>query len=148
VNHATHPTPLSSRLQAAEARLALRLSARLGEQAERAPHDIAERLRFAREQAVARARVSRAPVRQAAPVQVSGGPAATLAGPPSWWLRLASVLPLVVLTAGLVLIQHVNTRDEIAAAAEVDAALLADELPPAAYSDPGFVAFLKAPAAF
>jgi hypothetical protein len=27
--------------------------------------------------------------------------------------------------------------------AEVDAALLADDLPPAAYSDPGFVQFLK-----
>lgn len=146
MNHVLHPPPLSGQLEAAEARLALRLAARLGEQAERAPHDITERLRFVREQALARARHQRVPARQAGLVQVASGPAAALAGPPSWWLRLASLLPLVLLAAGLLLIQHVNTRDEIAAAAEVDAALLADDLPPDAYSDPGFAQFLKAPA--
>jgi len=34
-------------------------------------------------------------------------------------------------------------RADARAAAAVDAALLADDLPPAAYADPGFVAFLK-----
>ena len=40
-----------------------------------------------------------------------------------------------------------NGADEAgyAAAAEVDAALLADDLPPEAYTDPGFGEFLKAP---
>ena len=67
------------------------------------------------------------------------------AQPPSGWLRLASVLPLMVLVLGLVLIQHLHDQAEIHAAAEVDAALLADDLPPEAYGDPGFVAFLKQP---
>ena len=61
------------------------------------------------------------------------------------WLRLASVLPLMLLVLGLVLIQHLHDQAEIHAAAEVDAALLADDLPPEAYGDPGFVVFLKQP---
>jgi hypothetical protein len=44
---------------------------------------------------------------------------------------------VVVLVCGLVLIDHANRSSSIHAAAEVDAVLLADELPPAAYSDPG-----------
>jgi hypothetical protein len=38
-------------------------------------------------------------------------------------------------------------QEQVDAAAEIDAALLADDLPPAAYSDPGFLAFLKNPPA-
>jgi hypothetical protein len=50
-----------------------------------------------------------------------------------------------VLTAGLVLIERLNNHEQIYAAAEIDAVLLADELPPSAYSDPGFGEFLKLP---
>jgi len=53
-----------------------------------------------------------------------------------------SALPLVVLLAGLVLIQQHHDSEQISAAAEIDSALLADELPPAAYGDPGFSEFL------
>jgi hypothetical protein len=45
--------------------------------------------------------------------------------------------------AGLIVIttlQEDNRTDELA---EVDAALLTDDLPPAAYTDPGFAQFLK-----
>jgi len=66
-----------------------------------AAHDIVERLRFAREQAVARARHQR---RQEAvtalSMQAGGDASAVLGGPPSVWLRLASALPLLVLVAG------------------------------------------------
>ena len=147
MNHVTYSPPSTSQLEAAEARLAMRLVACLGEQVQHTPHDITERLRFAREQALAKARTSRVPERQVAVSQVGLGPVAALAGPPSWGLRLASLLPLAVLAVGLVLIQHVNTQQEISAAAEVDAALLADDLPPDAYSDPGFGEFLKSPPA-
>jgi Protein of unknown function (DUF3619) len=132
-------------LDALQARFALRLAARLSEQADNVPHDIAERLRVAREQAVQRARQ----VRLAAPamatgLQISQGSIA-MGSPTSWWLRVASVAPLLILVAGLVFIQHLHDQADIHAAAEVDAALLADDLPPEAYGDPGFVAFLKQP---
>ena len=124
--------------------MGLRIASRLSEQTERLPHDLSERLRVAREQAVARARQ----VRQAeavAPVAVQAAGASLVLGSTPIWVRMASVLPLMLLVLGMVLIQHVHQQAEIDAAAEVDAALLADELPPEAYGDPGFVAFLKQP---
>jgi hypothetical protein len=132
-------------LDALQARFALRVVSRLGEQSERLPRDLSERLRVAREQAVARARQVRLAKPATAPAfQVSQGSIA-LGQSPSGWLRLASALPLMLLVLGLVLIQHLHNQAEIHAAAEVDAALLADDLPPEAYGDPGFVAFLKQP---
>jgi hypothetical protein len=60
-----------------------------------------------------------------------------------WWARLASLLPAVALALGLIAIDRLNLTQRIEAAAEIDAALLADDLPPAAYVDPGFAEFLK-----
>jgi hypothetical protein len=107
--------------------------------------DIDERLRVAREQAVARARAQQRLAPAGGPVAVGGG-ALALGGAGSdmpWWLRLSSLLPLAVLLAGLLLIDHQYTQSQIEAAAEVDAALLVDDLPPEAYRDPGFAEFLK-----
>jgi Protein of unknown function (DUF3619) len=107
--------------------------------------DIDERLRVAREQAVERARAQRRLAPAGGPIAMGGGTLA-LGGPGGdapWWLRLSPLLPLAVLLAGLLLIDHQYTQSQIQAAAEVDAALLADDLPPEAYSDPGFAEFLK-----
>ena len=137
---------------AIEARLAARLSAGLAERAELLPHDISERLRVAREQAVARAGElrRRVPQERTAPtvsvVGVTAQGVALLGETASWWRRAASVLPLVVLVCGLVLIQRQAELEQVHAAAEVDALLLADALPPDAYSDPGFAAYLQEPA--
>ena len=138
---------------ALESRFALRVAARLSEQAEALPHDTSERLRVAREKALERARAAGTavavalPVGATAPVRAlasAGG--VRLGGPPSsWWLRLASALPLVALVGGLLLIQQQHLHQQIAAAAEIDTDLLTDALPPAAYGDAAFVEFLKAP---
>lgn len=131
---------------ALQARFALRVTSRLSEQSDALPHDLSERLRVAREQAVARARqLRRAQPAPASAWQVSPGGSVTLGGAPSAWVRLASLLPLMLLVLGLVLIQHLHAQEEIRAAADVDAALLADDLPPEAYGDPGFVEFLRQP---
>jgi hypothetical protein len=132
-------------LDALQARFALRVASRLSERADALPHDLSERLRVAREQAVQSAhRLRRAEPAGAAVLAGAGGVAA-LGQPPSAWLRLASLLPLMLLVAGLLGIQHLHAQAEIHAAADVDAALLADDLPPEAYGDPGFVVFLKQP---
>lgn len=128
-----------------EARFAMRVAARLTEHANDVTPDIGERLRFAREQALARASAARqALVAQPAIVR-SGGATAILGGGGGWWVKAGSVLPLLALIGGLLLIDHLQTNEQIAAAAEVDAALLSDSLPPDAYSDAGFVEFLKTP---
>lgn len=133
-------------LDALQARFALRVAASLSEQAGALPHDIGERLRVAREQAVARARQARLAQPAAAPqVSVQAQGSLVLGSSPSLWQRLASVLPLMMLVLGLALIQHLHEQADIQAAAEIDAALLADDLPPEAYGDPGFVAYLKQP---
>ena len=135
-------------LDALQARFALRVTARLSESARELPHDVTERLRFAREQALERARLATR-VQVAPNVQAQGSGSATLTavgGPATgWWLKLASALPLVALVSGFLFIQHSHIQSQISAAAEIDAALLADDVPPAAYSDPGFVEFLKVP---
>jgi len=148
VNHSDQnltPSAAAPHLDALEGQIGLRLAGRLSFAAEGLPHDITERLRFARERAVALAvaqrRVAVAPV--AASWVSTSGRSAVMGGPPSVWLRLASAFPLLVLAAGLVLIQQHHDLQQIAVAAEIDSALLADTLPPTAYGDPGFSEFLR-----
>jgi hypothetical protein len=135
--------------EALQGRFALRVVARLDERAAQLGPDVAERLRFAREKALEKAREARSATAQqvSAPVAV-GGSTLAWGGPgdsSSLWVKIGSVLPLVALVAGLMLIQHWHTRAQIDAAAEIDAALLSDDLPPSAYSDPGFAEFLNTP---
>lgn len=135
-------------IEAQEARLALRMTACLTEGTAVLPQDVSERLRFAREQALQRAQAARKAQAVAAPAAVFNGAGTLSVGGdprPSVWVRLGAIVPLLILLAGLVSIQHLHTRNQIAAAAEIDTSLLADDLPPDAYSDPGFVEFLKSP---
>jgi hypothetical protein len=128
---------------AMQARFARRIAARLNDGARDLDGDVTERLRFARERALERATLARKSSTSTVGVTASG--AAVLGGGSNWWVRVASVLPLVALLLGLVLIQRLQTTAQISVAAEVDAALLADDLPPTAYRDAGFVEFLKTP---
>jgi hypothetical protein len=121
-----------------------RIAARLTLGTAEMPYEITERLRAARTRAMARRKMVSA---QTAPAVLSaGGGAATLGfgdEAVSWWNRIASALPLVVLAAGLVTIHVVQNDRRASEVAEVDAAILTDDLPPAAYADPGFTQFLK-----
>jgi len=140
MNGMTHVS--TAALDAARARFARRLVTHLDEAAKSIEGDVAERLRFGREQALLRARTARSAAAAGQVITVTGGGAALLGGNDRW-LKLASLAPLVALILGLLLIQQWQTRTQIDAAAEVDAALLADDLPPSAYRDAGFVEFLK-----
>lgn len=135
----------------AQERFAVRLTARLSGGAQALPYDIAERLRAAREQALDSRK--QALVRTAYGLQVAAvtGGAATLSlgggdsgdERPGWMHRIASALPVIALLAGLIAINWVQNELRADEVAEVDAALLTDDLPPAAYTDPGFAQFLK-----
>ncbi len=126
------------------ARFALRVASVLSERSDDCGHDISERLRIARERAVATAHAGR--IASAAPATsvVSGQRGTLVLGQrPGWLFRLAAALPVVVLVAGLVVIDQMHENRQSVAAAEVDTALLADDLPPDAYADAGFAQFLK-----
>jgi Protein of unknown function (DUF3619) len=128
-----------------QARFASRMAALLGEHSAALPHDITERLRVAREQALVRARLARRHAESAASVVAMPGGLAVLGGPSAWWQRLANLLPLLVLVAGLMLIEQWTAREQVLAVADIDTVLLSDDLPPDAYADPGFAEFLKSP---
>lgn len=139
--------PRSFRGEALEARLGLQLASRLSEGVDRLPHDVTERLRHARNSALSHRLAAqptivgahRVGAFSAATLSFGGGPSSGK----SWWTSLGVLVPVAVLAGGLYLISHFHAQQQIAAAAEIDAALLSDDLPPAAYSDPGFVEFLK-----
>lgn len=156
------------RLAALETEVAQRWIHTLEDSLEALPADVQERLRFARERAVARSRaaavvattplvhgVAASPWVLAPAVAGSGAPnprAWSAGGParhstdgtPSGWSRwLSTLLPAVILFLGLWIAQDVLWDGQIEATAEVDTALLIDELPPQAYTDPGFTEFLR-----
>jgi hypothetical protein len=128
---------------ALEARLGARLAAGLSLGVDATSHDIGERLRVAREQALQRARLARQPAAAAGQVVVGSGGSAALAGFSPWRARLALALPLLLMVAGLIAIDQWTARERVLAAADIDAQLLTDSLPPTAYSDPGFVEYLR-----
>ena len=122
------------------------VAARLAAGAAELPYELSERLRAARVQAVSRRKLV-AGIRTAPALSISGGAAALNLGSgdqgQSLWNRIASALPLIALAAGLILIHSIENDRRASEVAEVDTALLSDDLPPAAYADPGFIQFLK-----
>ena len=171
----TRPTPplTDARRAALEARFAMRLTSRLDDGAQALPHDITERLRVAREQAVRAARESRLGLSAAGEqaIATAGGHTVTGVsaqgtavlggwneaeharqpshgrnlddGPVAWRWRIASALPIVALAAGLWLVHSFHSQEKVEAAADIDTAILSDDLPPDAYADPGFEEFLR-----
>jgi hypothetical protein len=101
-------------------------------------------LRAARGQAVSQRKIAK--TRTAVNVVRAGNTAALTWGSEEtlgWWGRIGSVIPLIALVAGLLTINTIQDDNRTEELAEVDSALLTDELPPAAFADPGFVQFLK-----
>ena len=132
----------------AQDRFGLGIAARLSDAANQLPHDVSERLRAARMQAVGKRKI--ASVRTASSVVASGSAAAMTLGDAtgdekfSLWNAIASAIPLIALIVGLISINIIQNDNRARELAEVDSALLTDDLPPTAYTDPGFLQFLKA----
>ena len=128
-------------------RFGLRVAARLSAGTEGLPHDVGERLRVAREQAVARRKQPAAVLRQRAAIAASrNGNTATLSFGDDglgFWGRLTSAALVLVMAAGLIAINVIQDDDRTMEVADLDAALLTDDLPPEAYADPGFLQYLK-----
>lgn len=142
----TNSAELFSALASAQARFALRVVSRLNEGAQALAPEVTERLRFSRESALQRARAVRAANAAVPSLSVVNSGSLVLSGWFSTWgVKVASLLPLIALIAGLVLIQHAQTEAQISIAAEIDADLLSDDLPPKAYIDAGFAEYLKLP---
>ena len=107
------------------------------------PHDVQARLRVARQQAVAQALRSTIdslqPVVQPTLALAGGSPPER----PPFWLGLGSVMPIAALLAGLLFLGGFHAQDHLQTLSRIDSALLTDDLPPSAYTDSGFLAFLS-----
>jgi len=73
----------------------------------------------------------------------SQGPVAHGAERLGWFGWIGSVVPVFALVIGMALLHESHNEDRASEVAEVDSALLVDEVPPVAYSDPGFLQFLR-----
>ena len=133
-----------NRVDILQDRFALKTISYLSASASELPHHISERLRAARVQAVTKRKIAK--IQTAGSVINSGGSAAITWGSPDgvgWWGRIGSIMPLIALVVGMLAINSIQNDNRALEIAEVDAALLTDDLPPAAFSDPGFLQFLK-----
>lgn len=124
-------------------RFGYKVAGALSSASEDLPHDISERLRAARQRAVL-SRKKSIEVRTA-PVVVSNGGAVTLGFGAGLWENMASFVPVLVLLLGMFAMDNMQSNLRISELVEVDSALLTDDLPPSAYSDPGFAQYLKHP---
>jgi len=109
------------------------------------PPDTLRRLSAAREQAVDRRRQMLTEQAQLAWRQSVAGPSGR-----GWfdqhapaWHVLASVGTVLILALGLWMIDNLQSEQFVSETAEIDKLLLTDDLPTAAYLDPGFKHFLK-----
>ncbi len=125
-------------------RLGFKLAAQLNLGVVDLPYDIGERLRAARERAVSQRKIE---VVRHAPLWVAQGGTATLGwgGEEGMGLfgRLSAFIAMGVLVVGLLGISDLQSDERARELADVDMALLTDELPPQAFAEPGFLQFLQ-----
>ena len=112
----------------------------LDEQLDHLPPSTTERLAAARKVALARKKPHAALL--VAQEARAGNSGTSFLQPFSWIGRFGVVLPLLALAAGLVGIYQFEQQQQISELAELDVAVLSDELPLSAYLDHGFNAYL------
>jgi hypothetical protein len=114
----------------------------LNENIDNIPASTSERLASARKLALSRKK-NDAPLPAWLPQRAVAGDVGGWFDRPLFWLgRMGLALPAVVLVAGLTGIVEFEQQQRISETAEIDAAVLADELPLSAYIDHGFNAYL------
>lgn len=114
----------------------------LDQQLDTLPASTLDRLAAARAQAMARKKPHAAMLAQAAPAQALGAKlGSVLAGMGGG--RWAIAAPLLALVLGFGALFQYQQQRHISHLADIDAAVLTDELPLNAYLDPGFSAYLE-----
>lgn len=132
-----------------EDRVAQHVTAVLTRSNEVLPHDLKERLRAARVRAVLARKKPLALVRTSVRLgTVLNNTQGTLSlgdgsadKPARQWLL--GLVPIVILSIAMMMVSDNLQTLRSMEIAEVDAAILVDDLPPEAYADPGFLQFVK-----
>ena len=125
-------------MNADQLNFAYKLRHALNEHLDQLPASTTDRLASARQAAISRKK-AHAPAR-VAQRQLAGNIGAFFSS--SMLGKMAVVVPLLALVVGLAGIYEYEEQQRIAELAELDAAVLSDELPLTAYLDQGFNAYL------
>lgn len=107
------------------------------------PAATADRLAAARAAALSRKKADSPARVRATERRLAGGFGGVFNEPLSWFTRIGTVVPMLALAAGLIGMYQFEQQVHISEIAEIDAAVLADELPLTAYLDHGFNAYLS-----
>jgi hypothetical protein len=115
----------------------------LNERLDVLPASTTERLASARKIALSRKK-NDAPMRVSATQHAFAGHVGNFVNEPLSWLgRIGLAVPVIVLVVGLVGIFQYERQQRINETADIDAAMLTDDLPLTAYADHGFNAYLE-----
>jgi hypothetical protein len=140
---------MSSALETNEKSFVRELRRALDESAASLPASHTDRLAAARRAALARKKAEPEMVRVAAPSLAAAGVPGSFSAPAgaprrrSKFARFALAWPLAALVVGLFAIAYVEDQQRTAELADIDAAMLSDDLPLTAYLDHGFNAYLS-----
>lgn len=114
----------------------------LNETADNLPASTVERLSSARKIALSRKK-HESRLRAFVPQFAFAGDAGRFFDAPSTWLgRMGLAVPLIVVALGLASMYHYEQQRRITDLADIDAAVLSDDLPLSAYLDHGFNGYL------
>ncbi|GGY01907.1 DUF3619 family protein [Massilia dura] len=127
-----------------EINFAYRVRHALNEKLDDLPASTTDRLAAARQAALARKKPHvEVRVTHTTTVTATAGGSGRLSSPFGWISRFSVVLPLLLVMGGMVGVYQYEQQQSIAELAELDAAVLSDELPLSAYLDNGFNAYLE-----
>ena len=112
----------------------------LNEKLDDMPETVVRRLEQARLAALARKKAT--PLYVNVFQQVCAGVNGRFSGGFSWMTKLCLGLPVLVLAVGLTGMFHYEQQRQIREITDIDIAVLSDELPPSAYADTGFRAYV------
>ena len=130
-------------MNAREINFAYKVRHALNEQLDHLPAATIDRLAVARKRAMAARRQDVAPLRSLVASPALAGDLGGFFGKPTPWLGRASLaVPMLALVIGLGGMFKYEQQKHISDTADIDAAVLSDELPLSAYLDHGFGAYL------
>lgn len=129
-------------MNAKQLNFAYRVRHALNENLDNLPPSTTERLAIARQIALSRKKADAPMRRLAAQNAVAGTAGKFFHDQFSWLRRMGVAIPLIILVIGIGGLYQLEIQNRISDTADIDAAMLADELPLDAYLDHGFNAFL------
>ena len=130
-------------LEARQAVFSMKIRQYLHQSTEQLDHDIAERLRVGRELALEQQKKEQDVLIAVPAALYAGSNTSTMTQSPWWKQGLSWTLPAVVLFLALSGANQWQEAQRIDELAEIDAMILADDLPLNAHLDPGFIATLQ-----